>query len=166
MATRQETSHATATQGQQEQEQEQQEREMDVAALAHTVQALLARFDQFSRSLCDTIEALHLRVDALAHALAPAPAAPAPAAPVPAAAAPVPGPANPALATLNPFKQRLLDFVGAGRWIHEVSDEMKKLKMTPLPKGLSFKKALLLLGFNVDEKGKVTPKESECRRLV
>jgi hypothetical protein len=58
---------------------------------------------------------------------------------------------------LNPFKQRLLDFVGAGKWIHEVSDEMKKLKMTPLPKGLNFKKALLLLGFNVDEKGKVTP---------
>jgi hypothetical protein len=47
--------------------------------------------------------------------------------------------------------------VGPEKWIHEVAEKMKSLGMTPLPKGLNFKKALLLLGFNIDAKGKVTP---------
>jgi hypothetical protein len=59
------------------------------------------------------------------------------------------------LETLAPFKDRILAFVGAGRWIHEVADYMKSIHV-PLPRGVNFKRALVLLGLHVDEKGVVS----------
>ena len=65
------------------------------------------------------------------------------------------------LAGLMPFKGRLVAFVGSGKWIHVVAQEMKNLGMAPLLKnGLNFKISLRLLGFAIDAKGRVTSKKS------
>ena len=58
---------------------------------------------------------------------------------------------------LNPFKSRLEAFVGDGKWEFEVAAHMKTLDMAPLMKnGLNYRKSLLLLGFDVSDKGRVT----------
>ena len=71
-------------------------------------------------------------------------------------------------AALEPFKQRILDFVTPeGKWEFEVAGHMKSLGMeSVLKRGLNFRKALLLLGFNVDSRGRVTPPETVRRRIV
>ena len=71
-------------------------------------------------------------------------------------------------AALEPFKQRILDYVTPeGKWEFEVAGHMKSLGMESVMKrGLNFRKALLLLGFNVDSRGRVTPPETVRRRLV
>jgi hypothetical protein len=59
---------------------------------------------------------------------------------------------------LEPFKQRIKDFVTPnGKWEFEVAAYMKSIGMeTVLKRGLNFRKALLLLGFKVDDRGRVT----------
>jgi hypothetical protein len=71
-------------------------------------------------------------------------------------------------AALEPFKQRILDFVTPeGKWEFEVAGHMKSLGMESVMKrGLNFRKALLLLGFKVDSRGRVAPPETVRRRLV
>ena len=65
------------------------------------------------------------------------------------------------LEALKPFKERLVEYIGTGKWIHEMAEKMKELGMTGLMKnGLNYKKALLLLGFEIGERGKVTYKKS------
>ena len=61
-------------------------------------------------------------------------------------------------ATLEPFRQSIIDFVTpSGKWEFEVAAHMKSIGMEQvLKRGLNFRKALLLLGFNVDTRGKVT----------
>ena len=82
------------------------------------------------------------------------PAAPAAAAP----AAPVGVPPG-ASAALDPYKAGITAFIGPGpKWIHEVAAHMKAVGMQPLMRGaLNYKKALILLGFRVDDRGAVTP---------
>jgi hypothetical protein len=64
-------------------------------------------------------------------------------------------------AGLMPYKERLVAFVGSGKWIHVVAQEMRNLGMAPLLKnGLNFKISLRLLGFAIDAKGRVTYKKS------
>ena len=61
------------------------------------------------------------------------------------------------MASLDPFKAQLLQYVGIGKWEFEVAAHMKTLGMADLMKnGLNYRKALLLLGFAVDGRGKVT----------
>ena len=62
------------------------------------------------------------------------------------------------LDSLEPYKDRIKTFVSTeGKWEFEVAAYMKALGMTPLFKnGLNFRKALLILGFQVNEKGRVT----------
>ena len=69
---------------------------------------------------------------------------------------------------LEAYKRRLLDFVPPeGLWEFQVADYMKSIGMeTVLKRGLNFRKALLLLGFTVDSRGRVTPPETVRRRLV
>jgi len=54
-------------------------------------------------------------------------------------------------AALEPFKQRLADFLGdTGKFEHEVVTKMKELGMEPLMvHGLSYRRAMQLLGFTV-----------------
>ena len=61
-------------------------------------------------------------------------------------------------AALQPFKQNIVDFVTPdGKWEFEVAAHMKSLGMeTMMKRGLNFRKALLLLGFKVDQRGRVT----------
>ena len=61
-------------------------------------------------------------------------------------------------AALEPFKQQIVDYVGAaGKWLHEVAQKMKDLGMAPLiAKGLNYRTALLLLGLEVAKNGRVT----------
>jgi hypothetical protein len=62
------------------------------------------------------------------------------------------------VASLDPFKAQILQYVGAGKWEFEVAAHMKTIGMADLMKnGLNYRKALLLLGFAVDGRGKVTP---------
>ena len=63
---------------------------------------------------------------------------------------------------VDPYKQRVLDFVGDGpKWIHEVAEHMKTLGMQPLMRnGLNYKKTLVLFGLHVSDRGEVTvPKQ-------
>ena len=61
------------------------------------------------------------------------------------------------IASLDPFKAQILQYVGAGKWEFEVAAHMKTLGMADLMKnGLNYRKSLVLLGFAVDAKGKVT----------
>ena len=71
-------------------------------------------------------------------------------------------------AALEPYKQRILEFVGPeGKWEFEVAAHMKSLGMeSVLKRGLNFRKALLLLGFKVDSRGRVAPPETVRRRIV
>ena len=51
---------------------------------------------------------------------------------------------------LDPFKARIVAFVGDGKWEFEVASHMKTLGMAALmTNGLNYRKALLLLGFHV-----------------
>ena len=36
------------------------------------------------------------------------------------------------LEALKPFKERLVEFVGSGKWMHEMAEKMKELGMTGL----------------------------------
>ena len=69
---------------------------------------------------------------------------------------------------LEPFKQRIVEYVTPeGKWEFEVAAYMKSIGMEPLMKrGLNFRKALLLLGFKVDSRGRVAPPETVRRRLI
>jgi hypothetical protein len=69
---------------------------------------------------------------------------------------------------LQPFKQSILDFVTpVGRWEFEVAAHMKSIGMeSVLKRGLNFRKALLLLGFKVDGRGRVTPPASSQRPVL
>jgi hypothetical protein len=69
---------------------------------------------------------------------------------------------------LEPFKPNIVDFVSPeGKWEFEVAAYMKSLGMESLMRrGLNYRKALLLLGFNVDPRGRVTPPETVRRRIV
>ena len=71
-------------------------------------------------------------------------------------------------AALEPFKQSILEFVTPeGKWEFEVAAHMKSIGMEAVMKrGLNFRKALLLLGFKVDSRGRVTPPETVRRRIV
>ena len=61
------------------------------------------------------------------------------------------------VASLDPFKAQILQYVGLGKWEFEVATHMKTLGVADLMKnGMNYRKALLLLGFAVDAKGKVT----------
>ena len=61
------------------------------------------------------------------------------------------------VASLDPFKAQILQYVALGKWEFEVAAHMKTLGMADLMKnGMNYRKALLLLGFAVDAKGKVT----------
>ena len=63
---------------------------------------------------------------------------------------------------VDPYKQRVLDFVGDGpKWIHEVAEHMKTLGMQPLMRnGLNYKKTLVLFGLHISDRGEVTvPKQ-------
>ena len=55
------------------------------------------------------------------------------------------------LQTLEPYKQRISDFLGdLGKYEHEVAAYMKEIGMEPLmTQGLNYRKALRLLGFTV-----------------
>jgi hypothetical protein len=65
------------------------------------------------------------------------------------------------LESVRPFKDRLVEYLGSWKWLHEMADQMKELGMAELMKnGLNYKKALELLGFEVDARGKVTYKKS------
>ena len=61
-------------------------------------------------------------------------------------------------AALQPFKQSVVEFVTPdGKWEFEVAAHMKSLGVESVMKrGLNFRKALLLLGFKVDQRGRVT----------
>ena len=67
-------------------------------------------------------------------------------------------------AALEPFKQSIVEFVTPdGKWEFEVAAHMKSLGMESVMKrGLNFRKALLLLGFKVDQRGRVTPPSSQA----
>ena len=69
--------------------------------------------------------------------------------------------------SLEPFKQSNVDFVTPeGAWEFAVAAHMKSLGMETLMKrGLNYRKALLLLGFKVDSRGRVTPPETVRRKL-
>jgi hypothetical protein len=69
---------------------------------------------------------------------------------------------------LQSYKQRLLDFVPPeGLWEFQVAEYMKSIGMeSVLKRGLNFRKALLLLGFTVNERGLVQPPQTVRRRLV
>ena len=69
---------------------------------------------------------------------------------------------------LEPFKQRITDFVTpAGKWEFEVAAYMKSIGVEPvLKRGLNFRKALLLLGFKVDDRGRVTLPASSQRPVL
>ena len=69
---------------------------------------------------------------------------------------------------LEPFKQSIVEYVTPeGKWEFEVAAHMKSLGMESVMKrGLNFRKALLLLGFNVDSRGRVAPPETVRRRIV
>ena len=60
---------------------------------------------------------------------------------------------------LEPYRAGIAAFVGAGpKWIHEVAAHMKAAGVQPLIKnGLTYKKALVFLGYHVDARGSVTP---------
>jgi hypothetical protein len=61
------------------------------------------------------------------------------------------------LETIDPFRDRIIAYIGAGKWEFEVAAHMKSLGMQPLMKnGINYRKALLLLGLSVDAKGRVT----------
>ena len=58
---------------------------------------------------------------------------------------------------LEPFKASIAQYVGAGKWEFEVAAHMKTLGMaTLMTNGLNYRKALVLLGFAVNDKGRVT----------
>jgi hypothetical protein len=58
---------------------------------------------------------------------------------------------------LDPFKAQILQYVGIGKWEFEVAAHMKTIGMADLMKnGLNYRKALIILGFAVDGRGKVT----------
>ena len=66
---------------------------------------------------------------------------------------------NARLDSLKPFEKDITDYLGNGKWLHEMSKEMVRLGIPNLRKnGFSPKKALLLLGFQVSAIGRVTPK--------
>ena len=69
---------------------------------------------------------------------------------------------------LEPFKQSIVEYVTPeGKWEFEVAAHMKSLGVESVMKrGLNFRKALLLLGFKVDSRGRVTPPETVRRRIV
>jgi hypothetical protein len=71
-------------------------------------------------------------------------------------------------AALQPFKQSIVDFVTPeGKWEFEVAAHMKSIGVEAVMKrGLNFRKALLLLGFKVDSRGRVTPPETVRRRIA
>ena len=60
--------------------------------------------------------------------------------------------------TVAPFKRQVLDFLGDGpKWIHELAEHMKAIGMQPLMRaGLNYKKALLIFGLRVSDRGEVT----------
>ena len=59
--------------------------------------------------------------------------------------------------TLERFKASIAQYVGAGKWEFEVAAHMKTLGMaTLMTSGLNYRKALVLLGFAVNDKGRVT----------
>jgi hypothetical protein len=60
------------------------------------------------------------------------------------------------LAALEPFKDRILTYVGAGKWIHEVALYMKTIGADRALKGINYKKAALLLGLHVGAKNWIT----------
>jgi hypothetical protein len=67
------------------------------------------------------------------------------------------------LGSLMPFKNQITAFVGNGKWMHDVAAEMDRLGVPAAVQdfrknGFGPKRALLLLGFLVSDKGKVTPK--------
>jgi hypothetical protein len=65
------------------------------------------------------------------------------------------------LAALSPFKERLVEFVGSGKWEYQMAEKMKALGMAELMKnGLNYRKSLLLLGFQIGERNLVTYKKS------
>ena len=63
------------------------------------------------------------------------------------------------LASLQPYKASIAAFVGVGpKWIHEITAHMKTIGVAPLIKnGMNYKKALILLGYHVDDRGAVSP---------
>lgn len=61
------------------------------------------------------------------------------------------------LESIEPFRAAIEQYVGDGKWEFEVAAHMKTLGMTGLMKnGMNFRKALLLLGYSVDARSKVT----------
>lgn len=67
------------------------------------------------------------------------------------------------LAALEPYRGQITSFVAEGNRIEfQVADFMKSIGMAPLIKGgLNYRKALNLLGFNVDGRGFVTAQNRE-----
>jgi hypothetical protein len=65
------------------------------------------------------------------------------------------------LDSLTPFKEELVNYVGQGKWVHEMAAKMKELGMADIVKnGLNYPKALLLLGFDIGDRGRVTYRKS------
>ena len=63
--------------------------------------------------------------------------------------------------SLTPFKEDLVKYAGQGKWVYEMAEKMKELGMADIVKnGLNYPKALLLLGFEISDKGKVPYKKS------
>jgi hypothetical protein len=58
------------------------------------------------------------------------------------------------LAKLEPFRQQIKDFVGNGKWIHDVARHMDGLGI--VLRGFNYKTALQLLGYKVEANGKVS----------
>jgi hypothetical protein len=65
------------------------------------------------------------------------------------------------LAKLEPFRQQIKDFVGNGKWIHDVAAHMDGLGI--VLRGLNYKKALQLLGYKVEANGKVSRPRARFR---
>ena len=58
------------------------------------------------------------------------------------------------LEKLEPFRQQIKDFVGNGKWIHDVARHMDGLGI--VLRGFNYKTALLLLGYKVEANGRVS----------
>jgi hypothetical protein len=63
------------------------------------------------------------------------------------------------LEALRPFKEQITAYLGGGKWLHEMTDELVRLGVPNFKKnGFGTKKAMQLLGFLVADNGRVTPR--------
>ena len=58
------------------------------------------------------------------------------------------------LATLEPFRAQIKNFVDTGKWLGDIATHMKGLSIRL--RGINFKKALQMLGYKVEDNGRVT----------